>query len=256
MGSAMSHPASLPLIGVTSDHESGGPEQYSAFPWYALRANYMGAVIKAGGLPVALPHAPCLADEMIARLDGLIVTGGAFDIDPSLYGAQREALTTTLKPSRTDSELALLNAARVRDLPVLGICGGMQLLAAALGGTLIQDIATERPDALPHEQPNPRDQAGHIVTLTPDTLLGRIVERASMAVNSSHHQAVRDPGRAIISARAEDGIIEAIEDPHARFCVGVQWHPEFLIDPGDRALLAAFVAAAIHNKTTVSGDGV
>ncbi|AQS84339.1 MAG: gamma-glutamyl-gamma-aminobutyrate hydrolase family protein [Acetobacter aceti] len=246
--------APMPLIGVTLDQEPGGSGQYSAFPWYALRANYMGAVIKAGGLPVALPYAPCLTGKILDRLDGLIVTGGAFDIDPALYGEERNETTTTLKPGRTAAEMALLEAAMKRDIPVLGICGGMQLLAAALDGSLIQDIASEQPTALPHEQPNPRDQAGHIVSIEPYSLLGQIVGRGTMAVNSSHHQAVRDPGRGRVSARAEDGIIEAIEDPSARFCVGVQWHPEFLIDPGDLALFTAFVEAA--QNATVSGDGV
>ncbi|GBR02341.1 glutamine amidotransferase-like protein [Acetobacter oeni LMG 21952] len=242
MGSGMT--ASLPLIGVTPDHESGGPGQYSAFPWYALRANYMGAVVKAGGLPVALPHVPCLAEEMVARLDGLIVTGGAFDIDPALYGEARDERTPLLKPGRTEAELKLIGAARARGIPVFGICGGMQLLAAVLGGTLYQDIAAAVPGALPHEQPNPRDEAGHIISIEPGTILAGIVGRSSMAVNSSHHQAVCDPGRAVVSARAEDGVIEAIEDPDAAFCLGVQWHPEFSIDRGDGALFAAFVAAA------------
>ncbi len=242
MGSGMN--ASLPLIGVTLDQEPGGPAQYSAFPWYAVRANYMGAVVKAGGLPVALSHTPCLADETVSRLDGLIVTGGAFDIDPALYGEARDERTPLLKPGRTQAELKLIGAARTRGIPVFGICGGMQLLAAVLGGTLYQDIAAVIPDALPHEQPNPRDEAGHIVMLEAGTRLAEIVGRPSMAVNSSHHQAVRDPGRAVVAARAEDGVIEAIEDPHAAFCLGVQWHPEFSIDPGDRALFAAFVAAA------------
>ncbi|NHN89642.1 gamma-glutamyl-gamma-aminobutyrate hydrolase family protein [Acetobacter conturbans] len=250
----MSSFAPLPLVGVTLDQEPGGSGQYSAFPWYALRANYMGAVVKAGGLPVALSHAPCLAEQVVARLDALIVTGGAFDIDPKLYGTPRAETTTTLKPARTAAEMALLEAALKRNIPVLGICGGMQLMAAALEGTLIQDISTEQPDALPHEQPNPRDQAGHIVHIEQNTLLGQIVGRGTMAVNSSHHQAVRTPGRARVSARAEDGIIEAIEYPSARFCVGVQWHPEFLIDPGDSALFAAFIQAA--QDETVSGDGV
>lgn len=254
MGSGMF--PSAPLIGLTLDHEPGGPGQYSAFPWYALRANYMSAVIKAGGLPVALPYAPCLSEQMIARLDGLIVTGGAFDIAPSLYGEEQAVETVRLKPSRTAAECALIEAARARGLPVFGICGGMQLLAAMLGGSLIQDIASSVPDALPHEQPNPRDEAGHIVILEPDTLLARIVGRPSMAVNSSHHQAVRAISRARVAARAEDGVIEAIEDPSMPFCIGVQWHPEFSIDPGDEALMTAFVAAARERMTREAKAGV
>ncbi|MBO1358851.1 gamma-glutamyl-gamma-aminobutyrate hydrolase family protein [Acetobacter sacchari] len=232
-----------PVIGVTMDQEPGGSGQYSAFPWYALRANYMSAIIGADGVPVAIPHAPCMAGAFLDRLDGLVVTGGAFDIDPALYGDETLHPSTQLKPARTRSELALIEAARARGMPILGICGGMQLLAAVLGGSLYQDITEAIPNALPHEQPNPRDEAGHIVMIEPGTRLAAIVGRSRMAVNSSHHQAVRDPGRAIISARAEDGVIEAIEDGEATFCLGVQWHPEFLIDAGDKAIFAAFVSA-------------
>jgi putative glutamine amidotransferase len=120
----------------------------------------------------------------------------------------------------------------------------MQLLAVALGGTLIQHIPDSVPNALPHEQPNPRHEAGHEVRIESNTRLQAIVGTARMVVNSSHHQAVRDPGRAIVNAVAPDGVIEGIEDPAAVFLIGVQWHPEFHIDAGDRRLFAALVAAA------------
>ena len=130
-----------PLIGVTLDGEQ--PGGYSKYPWYALRQNYMSAVASAGGLPVALPHDPALADDYLDRIDALVVTGGAFDVDPALYGDAERHATVTLKEGRTAAELALLRGALARDMPVLGICGGEQLLAVALGGTLIQHI----PDA-------------------------------------------------------------------------------------------------------------
>jgi len=236
-----------PLIGLTLDREPAStPDRpgYSAYPWYALRENYMDAVAEAGGLPVALPHHAGQADRILERLDGLIVTGGAFDVDPALYGGGARHDTVVLKEGRTQAELALLRGALARDMPVLGICGGQQLLAVALGGSLIQHIPDSVPDALPHEQPNPRHEAGHVVAVEPGSLLHRVVGAATMAVNSSHHQAVRDPGRARISATAADGVIEAIEDPGLRFCLGVQWHPEFRIDAGDRKIFAAFIEAA------------
>jgi putative glutamine amidotransferase len=113
----------------------------------------------------------------------------------------------------------------------------------ALGGTLIQHIPDAIPNALPHEQKTPHGQHAHEVSISRGTLLHRLVG-ARMRVNSSHHQAVRDPGRAVVNAVAPDGVIEGLEDPTLRFCVGVQWHPEFFVDMGDKAIFAAFVAAS------------
>ncbi|MGE4047554.1 MAG: gamma-glutamyl-gamma-aminobutyrate hydrolase family protein, partial [Acetobacteraceae bacterium] len=169
---------------------------------------------------------------------------GAFDIDPSLYGDGTRHATVTLKEGRTQAELALTRGALDRNLPVLGICGGQQLLAVVLGGSLIQHIPDTIVDALPHEQPNPRDEPGHAIAVTPGTLLHRIVAAPGMQVNSSHHQAVLDPGpNARVNAVAPDGVIEGVEDSRYRFCLGVQWHPEFLIDPGDRRIFDALIAA-------------
>ena len=238
----MTRNGSRPLVGVTLDAEPSGG--YSKYPWYALRTNYAAAIAAAGGLPVALPHDPALAESYLDRIDALVVTGGAFDVDPALYGADLRHDTVTLKQDRTAAELALLRGALAREMPVLGICGGQQLLAVALGGRLIQHIPDTVPDALAHEQPNPRHEAGHAVAIHPGTRLHAIVGAATMQVNSSHHQAVRDAGpAAAVNATAPDGVIEGIEDPRHRFCIGVQWHPEFLIDPGDARLFAALIAA-------------
>jgi putative glutamine amidotransferase len=232
-----------PLIGLTLDAEE--PGGYSKLPWYALRRNYFGAVATAGGLPIALPHEASLAEDYLDRIDGLLVTGGAFDVDPALYGGGPRHDTVVLKEGRTAFEIAVLRGALRRDIPVLGICGGEQLLAVALGGTLIQHIPDSVPDALAHEQPNPRTEPGHEVALTPGTLLSHIVGAPSMAVNSAHHQAVDRPGEgAIVNARAPDGVVEGLEHPGYRFCLGVQWHPEYGVDARDQAILDAFVEAA------------
>ena len=233
-----------PLIGVTLDSEPAGG--WSKYPWYALRTNYAGAIAAAGGLPLALPHHPELAGEYLDRLDALVVTGGAFDVDPALYGDGAMHGTVTLKAGRTQAELALVQGALARNMPVLGICGGQQLLAVALGGTLIQHIPASVADALAHEQPNPRHEAGHAVAVAAGTLLHRIVGATTMHVNSSHHQAVRAAGaHAVVNALAPDGVIEGIEDGRYRFCLGVQWHPEFFIDPGDRKIFEALIAACV-----------
>lgn len=231
-----------PLIGITLDSEA--PGGYSRYPWYALRQNYCDAVSRAGGLPVPLPH---LVDRVGAYLDtiaGLVVTGGAFDVDPALFGATTKHETVTLKAGRTDFELAMTRGALARDMPVLGICGGEQLLAVALGGTLVQHIPDEMKDPLAHEQSNPRNEPGHTVTMVPGTLLERIAGHGPIPVNSAHHQAVKDvPAPALVNAHAPDGVIEGIELPGRRFALGVQWHPEFAISPADDAIFRAFIAA-------------
>jgi putative glutamine amidotransferase len=234
--------SSRPVIGVTLDAEA--PGGYSKYPWYALRTNYFDALAGAGGMPLALPHFSDFSADYLDRIDALVVTGGAFDVDPALYGASERHATVTLKHGRTTAELALLRGALSRNMPVLGICGGQQLLAVALGGTLIQHIPDALPGALPHEQPNPRHEAGHRIAIRPGTLLHRIVGAGNMDVNSSHHQAVREPGPvAVVNATAPDGVIEGIEDPGKKFCLGVQWHPEFFIDQGDRRIFDALIAA-------------
>jgi putative glutamine amidotransferase len=231
-----------PVIGVTLDSEQ--PGGYSKYPWYALRQNYMDAIVAAGGLPVAVPHDAALAGDYLDHLRALVVTGGAFDVDPALYGDGARHESVTLKQNRTTAELALTQGALGRNLPVLGICGGQQLLAVALGGTLIQHIPDTIEDALEHEQPNPRHEPGHAVSIAFGTLLHQIVAAPEMQVNSSHHQAVRDPGPyAIVNAVAADGVIEGVEDARFRFCLGVQWHPEYFIDPGDRRIFDALIAA-------------
>lgn len=239
----MSRPKSRPIVGITLDSEQ--PGGYSKFPWYAVRENYCGAIAEAGGLPVPLPHEPDIAEAYLDTIDALVITGGAFDVDPSLFGDTSRHETVVTKDRRTDFEFAITRGAIVRDMPVLGICGGQQLLNVVLGGTLIQHIPDEIKDALAHEQPNPRDESGHDVKVTPGTLLHQITGTETMSVNSAHHQAVRTIGKGIvIDAVAPDGVIEGIELPGKRFCLGVQWHPEFSIDPGDQKILRAFIDAA------------
>jgi putative glutamine amidotransferase len=232
-----------PVIGLTLDSEP--PGGYSkTHPWYALRENYCTAVVAAGGLPVLLPHEPERAADYLGLIQGLVVTGGAFDVDPALFGATAKHASVTTKDRRTAFEFAIAQGAIAADKAVLGICGGQQLLNVVLGGTLIQHIPDEVPNALAHEQPNPRTEPGHTVAIAPGSLLHKITQSDQLAVNSAHHQAVKDvaPG-VVIDATAPDGVIEGIEDPRRRFCIGVQWHPEYGLSEGDKRLFAAFIAA-------------
>ncbi len=233
---------SAPIIGITLDSED--PGGYSKFPWYAVRENYCASVARAGGLPMLLPHEPELAEAYLDAIAGLIVTGGDFDVDPALFGAGERHATVTTKDRRTAFELAIINGALARDLPVLGICAGQQLLNVVLGGTLIQHIPDEVPNALAHEQPNPRDQPGHDIEIVAGTLLARVTGAETLSVNSAHHQAVKEVGDGVVvNARAPEGVIEGIEHPGHAFCLGVEWHPEFSISKGDEKILEAFVVA-------------
>lgn len=239
----MTEKTKRPLIGITLDSEE--PGGYSNMPWYALRENYSQSIVQAGGLPVALPHEPEQAEAYLDQIDGVVVTGGAFDVDPTIFGAEDRHATVTTKDRRTDFELAITRGAVLRDTPVLGICGGQQLLHVVLGGALIQHIPDEVDDALAHEQPNPRDEPGHSVAVTKGSLLHKIVKLDELQVNSAHHQAAKDaPMGVIINAIAPDGVIEGIEAPGQKFCLGVQWHPEYGVSAGDSAIFKAFIAAA------------
>jgi len=232
-----------PLIGITLDWESAGG--YSNFPWYALRENYCDAIADAGGVPITLPVLKKNTVSYLEVVDGLVITGGNFDVDPILFGENNRHEKVSVKPRRTNFEFAITQGAIHKNLPILGICGGQQLLNVVLGGTLIQHIPDEIKDAVPHEQPNPRDQAGHIIKVKPNTKLYEIVQSDTMSVNSAHHQAVKEIAKdVIVNAIALDGVIEGIEVPSKRFCLGVQWHPEFTIDPGDMKIFSALIDAA------------
>jgi len=179
-----------PLIGVTLDAEK--PGGYSKFPWYALRQNYLDAIDAAGGLAVALPHEPDRVGDYLERIDALVVTGGAFDVDPTYYGGGPAHATVITKDRRTAFEFAVTKGALDRNKPVLGICGGQQLLHVVLGGKLIQHIPDAIAEALAHEQPNPRNEPGHTVTVAKGTQLHGIVGADELQVNSAHHQAAAD----------------------------------------------------------------
>src|SRR5262249_46597046 len=161
---------------------------------------------KAGGIPICLPHEAGLAEAYAARIDALVVTGGGFDVDPKLFGAATTHKSVTLKAERTQFEWNITKAMLALDKPVLGICGGEQLINVILGGSLIQHIEDEVQGSVLHEQPNPRNEPGHIVRVTAGTLLHRLTGATELAVNSAHHQAVKAVGPQVaINAIAPDG---------------------------------------------------
>ena len=206
----------------------------------------MDAVLAAGGLPILLPHAKDAAAAYLALLDGLVVTGGFFDVPPELYGEARREVCGPLRPERTAFEKDLLEAALAARLPVLGVCGGMQLVNVVRGGTLHQDLAVDA-GISGHEQPPPKDVPSHDGVVATGTLLADLVGAGALRVNSTHHQAVRDPGEGVlVSARAPDGVVEAIELPDLPIALGVQWHPEAVArhDPSHAAIYRGLVGAA------------
>lgn len=235
-----------PIIGFTLDYEEGGASgSYSKYPWYAIRDNYTASVARHGAAPIALPHEVAMVETYLDSIHGLIITGGNFDVPPEMYGQKTTSDTVSTKPRRSQFEWAITEGALKRSMPILGICGGEQLLNVILGGTLIQHIPDSIKNPLAHEQPNPRHEAGHEVAIVANTLLYSIVGAGTLAVNSAHHQAVAQPAPGVIvNARAGDGVIEGIEYPAHPFCLGVQWHPEFSITKADDKIFAAFIAAS------------
>lgn len=237
----------LPVIGFTLDAEK--PGGYSKMPWYALRENYTTSVSDQGGIPLGLPHEPALFEHYLKLIDGLVITGGAFDVPPELYGQSTVHKTVTTKERRTAFEYAITKAALSANKPILGICGGQQLLNVILGGTLVQHVPETYPQStIAHEQPNPRTEPGHTILITEGTLLHRIIGQKEIAVNSAHHQAVATVGKdVVINAVAPDGVIEGIEYTKHPFCLGVEWHPEYHITPADTKIFTAFVVACRSN---------
>ena len=232
-----------PLIGITLDSQE--PGHYATVPWYALRKNYVHVIESLGGIPIVLPHALGAVGDYADLLDGLIVTGGGFDIDPALYGESSVHSTVTLKPERTTFEWALCDAMLRLDKAVLGICGGQQLLNVVLGGTLIQHIPDECPGSLPHKVDPPYDVPHHEIKILPNTRLASLSGLTSAGVNSVHHQAVKKVGpNVVVNAIAPDGIIEGIESAQHNFALGVQWHPEYRVSALDDHIYEAFIEAS------------
>ena len=230
--------ASRPLIGITSylDEAAWGVWRQ---PAALVPQTYVAAVTAAGATAVLLPPQPSGAAELVARLDGLLIAGGP-DVDPARYRAAADPRTGAPHTARDAWELELLRAALERDLPVLGVCRGMQLLNVALGGRLLQHLPDQVGDA--SHQPA-RAVFGELTArVRPGSLLGGIVG-GSVGVRCYHHQAVAELGDGLLpSAWSEDETVEAVELPGRSFVLGVQWHPE--TDPGDPRLFDALVTAS------------
>ena len=164
-----------PIIGITLDQEN--KKTYSNFPWYAARKNYAECVTLCSGVPIFLPHVESRIDNYLEIINGLIITGGDFDVDPNLYGEKDINPNVILKPDRTNFELKITETAMKKKIPLLGICGGQQLLNVILGGSLFQHIPDEYKTNIAHEQENPRDQASHWVNIIKESKLFSITKK-------------------------------------------------------------------------------
>lgn len=227
-----------PLVGITLCLDDTG--RWKANHQYQyLDVSYANTVEAAGGVPVYVPLETNI-DRCLDSLDALLIPGGDDFLPPRPYP---EGVEFRPAPQRQlDFDLRLLTRALERDKPVLAICYGMQLLALGYGGRLLYDIPSDRPESNNHQNPEPNGHHG--LVLESGSQLEKALGPDPGPVNSRHHQGVADPGTGlVVSARADDGLIEAIEDPNRPFCVGVQWHPETLAGPHREGLFGAFIGA-------------
>jgi len=232
-----------PRIGITMRLELETDRFY-------LGRFYSEAVEAAGGLPVHIPliPRPDFIKHVVADLDGLLLPGSNSDIDPQRYGREPHPQLGAVHPEKDETDLLALAEVEERGIPLFAICFGAQALNVSRGGTLIQDIVSQHPNAIKHEQGAPRDRHSHRVRLLEDSRLGQLAKAETAPVNSHHHQAIETLGRELVAtAWAPDGIVEAVEDPRSgRFVVGVQWHPEigWQRDTFARSLFDQFVSEA------------
>ncbi|HEY2381912.1 MAG TPA: gamma-glutamyl-gamma-aminobutyrate hydrolase family protein [Terriglobia bacterium] len=212
--------------------------------------HYLDAVLWAGGLPLMIPTVSDsgIVREYMQRVQGVLLPGSPTDIDPKLYGAAAHAMLGQLHPERDSTDFAILDfAEQQKDMPVLGICFGVQSLNVYRGGSLVQDIPALVGPALTHDNDDGKPPAHHAVRVVEDSIVGRLAGRAEIEVNSYHHQAIERAGSHLKTvAVANDGVIEAVEDTTGRFIVGVQWHPErgWQNDPLSKALFSKFIEQA------------
>jgi putative glutamine amidotransferase len=218
-------------------------------PIYANNRAYVHAVESAGGLPVLIPMINDLniLTALLSRLDGILLSGG-IDVHPNHYGEEVHPFTQEVDIELDEFEITLTSWAIQQDIPVLGVCRGMQLINVVLGGTLYQDIDNQYPDSIAHSNRHlPITQLTHHIIVEPGSRMEKILGAGEVWVNSHHHQAIKDPGKGVrITGRAPDGVPELLEVPGCRFVMAAQSHPEeiYSIEPAFKRLFSAFVQAS------------
>ncbi len=241
-----------PVIGITSALISE-QQDYGTMHRHRVSADYSEAVLQAGGLPIILPPQDGTIEQILELVDGLIFSGGA-DIDPARYGeTDIHPMTYDISDERDRFEIDLLNAAVARDMPVLCICRGIQVLNVALGGSLVQHIDDQIEQPLPHRQHEVGimgTESSHDVTFIEGSLSAEVFESTAVPVNSLHHQSLATPAAGVrVEGVSQDGVIESVSVPSCRFVLGLQWHPELLYKtlPAQLKPFEALVEAARSN---------
>ncbi len=230
-----------PVIGLTAFRRDLPTYLGDRTDLYTLDPGYTDGITRAGGLPLIIPHNDD-PEAVLDLLDGLVLTGGG-DLHPEHYGAETLADLEDTNAGADVWELALARGARERRLPVLGICRGMQTLAVAAGGTMIQDLQEEHGHPLIEHTPEALMGSRHDVEVAADSRIAEVMGRRSFVVNSIHHQAVTDPGDLVATAKVGD-VVEALESTGDWSAIGVQWHPEKMHEPEQQALFRFVVDAA------------
>lgn len=228
-----------PIIGVTLDWDKGCEAKgtFSRRPYYALRESYFGIIYKAGGLPLAIPYITEAIDEYLDKISGLLIPGGDFAFKKEWYVNPDEE--KPYQPSkRLDFDIAIANRALDRDVPLLGICAGMQVLGCISGAKMTPNVNKHLNTSIDHRNHKPADQVAHDVKVAANSKLYSITGKDIFAVNTAHSEAiVETPENVLVSGVSEDGAIEAIEIKNKEFAIGVQWHPEFFPDNTDPSFL-------------------
>lgn len=233
-----------PVIGLTVSVQDDGS--------VSLLEAYSRAIAECGGIPILIPYVKNtdIYDDIIRKCDGIFVTGGA-DIDPRRYGDDKKNTCGQIQSLRDEMEFNILGEALCNNMPILAVCRGVQLLNVYLGGTLYQDIPTEKPSLINHVQKEDRFEPSHSVRVVEGSPLFKLVGENKMVANSFHHQAIKDLAEELeIMAYADDGIIEAVHLPTKAYVRGYQWHPERLFDTeeNNRKIFLDFINACIKEK--------
>lgn len=246
---------SKPIIGITLDYRLDDEiSRYSPYPWYALRFHYSEIIRDMGGVPIFIPFESYDKEDLISNLiDGLLIPGGDFDVPPKFYN--QEILFEDVYPAeeRSVAEFKLLEICFKKNMPIFGICHGMQLLNVYCGGSLIQNIKEQTSSDINHKQTTPKNQTHHNLLLNNDSKFYDLIEgdKTNIQINSYHRQAVDKLGKNLkATAVSSDLIIEMIESEIHDFVIGVQWHPEFLASSHnlDQVIFSSFINHTIKYK--------